>query len=71
MTEAFIGQREALRGDHQADDELLAIGAMVPAVTALGFINGFGLALEIGAGQIVEDNVEVRTEKVFPFGGEV
>jgi hypothetical protein len=44
---------------------------MVPAVTAFGFINGFGLALEIGACQIVEDDVEVGAEKVFPFGREV
>ena len=45
-----------------------AIGPFVPAVTKFAFVlwRKGRLALEIGAGQIVEQHVEFRVEQIFP-----
>lgn len=69
--EDFVSQREALGGDHQGDVQLLAVGAVVARVAAPGFGHRFGGALEVGARQVVEDDVEVGAEQVIPHGGQV
>ena len=62
----FVGQREAFGTQDHGDDDLTAIGTLVAAVAALGFGRLFHLALEIGAGQIVEQQVVSGAKEVFP-----
>ncbi len=64
----LIGQRKAFRRDDQRNDHLHAIGPLVPAVAvpALVAFRKGRIALEIGAGQIVEQHVELRVEQIFP-----
>ena len=63
------GQRQAFGRYDQGDDQLRAIGPLVAAVAvatfvALGQIRG--VDLEISAGQIVEQHVEIGVEKIAP-----
>ncbi len=65
----FIGQRQALGRDDESDHQLRTIGPLVAAVAvatlvSLGQIGG--VDLEIGAGQIVEQHVEIGVEEIAP-----
>jgi len=64
----LVGQREALGSDDKRDDDLHAVGAFVARVAELAFVAGREgrVALEVGAGQIVEQHVEFDPEEVFP-----
>ena len=67
--QAFVGQRQTFGGYHQGDHQLRAIGPLVAAVAvatfvALGQIRG--VDLEISAGQIVEQHVEIGVEEIAP-----
>lgn len=66
----FIGEREAFGRDDQGEHELFAIGPVIAGVAAVGFGHGVGVALEISAGQIVEQQVEGRAEEILPLLGE-
>ena len=64
----LVGEREAFGGDDQGDDDLHAVGTLVAGVTELALVvgrEGRG-ALEVGAGEIVEQDVEFDSEEVFP-----
>jgi hypothetical protein len=64
----LVGQRQALGRDHQGHDHLHAVGAFVPAVTeaaGISFIPGH-VTLEIRAGQVVKQHVELCTEEITP-----
>jgi hypothetical protein len=50
---------------------LFAVGPVIAGIAALGLGQGVGVALEIGAGQIVEQQIEGGAAKVFPPGGQV
>jgi hypothetical protein len=52
--EGFIGQRKALGGDHQRDDKLLAVGAVVTRVAAFGFRHLAALAAELAVPEGVQ-----------------
>ena len=54
----LIGQRETVGRDDQRDHHLDAVGTLVAAVAELAFARQGRVRLEIGAGQIVEQNIE-------------
>ena len=64
----FVGEREAFGGDDQGDDDLRAVGTLVARVAELAFVAGREgrIAFEVGAGEIVEEDVEFDSEEVFP-----
>ena len=64
----FIGEREAFRRHDQRDDHLHAITALVAAVTVPAFVLLIGrrIGLEIGARQVVQQDIERGSEKVLP-----
>ena len=64
----FVTQRKALRCHNQSNHHLHAIGALVAAVAEFPFVR-FGkrrVAFKIGAGQVVEQHVELGVEQIFP-----
>ena len=64
----FVGQRKTFRRHHQRDDHLHAVRPLVPAV-AITTLVPFGkrrIALEIRAGQIVEQHLELHPEQILP-----
>jgi hypothetical protein len=70
----FVGERQAVRGDDQCDDELRAIGPLVAAVSvaSLAVLGKIGsVHLEIGAGQVVEQHVERGVEQIAPALGQM
>ena len=62
----LIGEREALRGHHQGDDHLGAVRALVSAVAELAFSDERRVALEVGAGQVIEQDIKARLEQDLP-----
>ena len=64
----LVAQREALGRDDQRDDDLHAVAALVAAVAELAQIVGPAVfvALEVGAGQVVQQHVELRAEELAP-----
>lgn len=67
----LIGKGEAFGRDHQRNDHLYAVAAFVTAVseTALALIRG--VALEVGAGQVVQQDIERSVEQVAPAANQV
>ena len=63
----FVGQRETIRGHHQRHHNLQAIRPAIAAVAALGLGVLFHGAFEIGAGQVVEQHLEVGLKQVGPL----
>ena len=64
----LIGQRQAVGRHHQRDHHLHAVGPMIARIAEAPLV-AFGerrVGLEIGAGQIVEQNVEAGVEQVLP-----
>ena len=62
--EHFIAQRKAVEGHHKGDAHLLAIGTMIAGIAALCLRVGFRLALEIGAGDVVEQHFVLNREQL-------
>jgi hypothetical protein len=65
----LVGQGQTVRGDHQRDHHLRAVGPFVPAVAVAPLValrHVRGIDLEIRTGQIVEQHIEVRVEQVTP-----
>ena len=59
---------ETFPTDHQSHHDLLAIGAFIARIAAFGLGISLGLALEIGAGQIVEVDRGIELEQMpLPF----
>ena len=58
-----VRQREAVAGDHQRQDDLLAVATVVPRVAAQSQFVLDGQALEVGAGQVVEQQVVIELEE--------
>ena len=58
-----MGQGKALARDHQGDDDLLAIAAMVAGIAAPGQLVVLGQAFEVGAGQVVQQQVVIELEE--------
>jgi len=66
--EHLVGQRQSFGRDHQRHDDLHAVRTLVPAVTeaaGIGFIRR-RVAFKAGAGQVVEQHVELRAEEIAP-----
>jgi hypothetical protein len=61
--EDFVGDREALAADHQADHDLLAVRAPVARVAALRLGIGGGEPFEIGRGEVVEEEGRLQVEQ--------
>ena len=62
--EHLVAQRHPALGNHQTDADLFAVRAVVARVTPLGRRIGLGLALEIRAGHIVQQQVVLQPEKI-------
>ena len=62
----LIGKRKALRGHHQGDDHLDTVRALVSAVAELTFSGERRVALEVGTGQVIEQDVKARPEQYLP-----
>src|SRR5208282_117391 len=67
-SEHFIGQRKTFRRDNQSDDHLHAITSLVPTVPELALVcfSDRRITFEIGTGQIIEENLELGVEEIFP-----
>ena len=61
--EDLVAQRKAVLGHHQADADLRPVGAAVARVTALGQRTARHLALEVGAGHVVQQQVALQLEQ--------
>jgi hypothetical protein len=62
--EHLIAQGKAIEGHDEGDAYLLAVGPMIAGIAALCLRVGFQLALEIGAGDIVEQHVVLDREQL-------
>jgi hypothetical protein len=60
----LVADRQTLRRDHQADIDLLAVRAMIAGVTARGLFVAEGLALKIGAGHVVEQELKLHAKPI-------
>ena len=60
-----VGQGETVAGHDQRQHDLFAIAAVIAGITAAGQVVLLGQALEVGAGQVVEQQVVVELEQ-FP-----
>ena len=69
----FVGQRKTLRRDDQRDDHLHTVAALVAAVakTPLVIVILRRIGLEIGAGQIIEQDLEAQVEQIAPAPDQV
>lgn len=64
--EDLVGQGKTVRGNDQGDDHLDAGGAMVATVAMLA-LTGLGrIALEVGAGEVIEQDLVASREEVAP-----
>jgi len=61
--EHFVTQRKAVERHHQRDQDLLAVATMIARIAALRLAIGQRLALEIGAGDVVEQHVVAQREQ--------
>ena len=59
----LVGQWKTLSRHHQGQHDLLAIAAVIAGVAAFGQFVLLGQALEVSAGQIVEQQVVVELEQ--------
>ena len=62
--EHLIAERETVKGHNERDADLLAVGAMIAGVAALGQRVGLRLALEIGAGHIIEQHFVLNRKQL-------
>ncbi len=62
--ENLVAQRHSALGNHQPDADLFAVGPMVARVAALGQRIAVGLALEIRAGHVVQQQVVLDAEQL-------
>jgi len=65
----FVSQRQTVRRDNQGDHHLRAVRPLVTAVAVAALVSlrhVRGVDLEIRAGQVVEQHVEVGVEQVAP-----
>ena len=58
-----VGQGETVAGHDQGQHDLFAIAAVIAGITAAGQVVLLGQALEVGAGQVVEQQVVVELEQ--------
>ena len=61
--EHLVGDRKALAVDHEPDHDLLAVGAVIARVAALGLVIAGALAFKIGRGEIVEIDRRIEIEQ--------
>ena len=62
----LVGKRKALWGHHQGDDHLDAVRTLVSAVAELTVPGERGVTLEIGGGQVIEQDIKARLEQYLP-----
>ena len=60
----FVAEREAIEAHHQRDAHLFAVGPVIARVAALRERVRLGLALEEGAGHVVEQHLVVDRKKL-------
>jgi hypothetical protein len=62
--EHFVAQRKAIEGHHKRDAHLLAVGAMIARIAALRLRVRFGLALKVGARDVVQQHLVLDREQL-------
>src|SRR5208283_584574 len=64
----LIGRRKTFCCDNQCDDHLHAITSLVPTVPELALVcfSDRRITFKIGTGQIIEENVKLGVEEIFP-----
>jgi len=62
--EHLIAKRKAIEGHHQGNQDLLAVGPMVPTVAALGLGIALRETLEIRARHVVEQQVVLQGKQL-------
>ena len=62
--EDLVAQRQPLTGHHQRDADLLAVRPVIAAVATLGQGVAFHSSLEVGRGDVVEEEVVFDTEQL-------
>ena len=63
----FVGQRKSIRSDDQRNHNLHTIRPTIAAIATLGFSALFHLAFKIGAGQIIQQHLEIGMKQLGPF----
>ncbi len=66
-----VSQGETVTGHDQRQHDLWAITAVIAGITAAGQVVLLGQALEVGAGQVVEQQVKVELEQLAESGLQV
>lgn len=71
--EHFVGDGEAVRGDDEGDDDLDAVAALVATVSKAADVFGvlWRVTLEVGAGEIIEEDFEFGLKEGAPAFSEV
>jgi hypothetical protein len=67
----LIAERKAVEAHNQRNADLLAVGPMIPGIPALGQRIGFGLALEIGAGYVIEQDLVLDRKQLAAAPGQM
>jgi len=62
----LIGQRKPFRAQNEGQHDLHTIASLVAAVAKLSFSDPCRIGLEIGAGQVIEQDVEMDMELASP-----
>ena len=64
----FVGERKALWGNDQRDDDGHAVGSFIAAVAvaALVIVIAWRIGREIGEGQILEQHLKLGAEQILP-----
>ena len=62
--EHLIAERKAVERHDKGDQDLFAVGAMIAGVAALRLRVRFRLALEIGAGDVIEQHVVLNRKQL-------
>ena len=63
----LVGQRQAIRRDHQRDHDLQTIRPTIAAVATFGFWIVFHLAFKVGTRQVVQQHLEVGVKQIRPL----
>ena len=59
----LVSERKTISSDDQSNADLLAVGAHIATVAPLRLWIGFGFSLEVGRGDVVQEQVVVHREQ--------
>ena len=62
--EYFVAERKPIEGHDERDQDLFAVGAVIPRIPALSKRIGFGLTFKVGARDVVEEHIVLDREQL-------